>query len=259
MNSRQQLLEQIRQQSIQKRAQALREAAQKAVFNTPIVGASGSGSGSRSGCLPAGGVSLTIQVDGSVAIFKVFLYPENAIINDRPVYLSQSSFNEFEKGYIYYLSYQISWNGIQWELNLIGKENDTIDFQELLATSSELYSTDWTIDDIKDITVIESTVPGEEFSCDWRYCTTTNEGSDYVAVAPLIPGWYNIEFDQYPNTFIGIELPEISWDEKDSSWVTVDNNDEIVLLGGSRTQLPIGTFDLGNDTLFTIQQGVCGF
>lgn len=256
MNQRQQLLEQIRQQSIQKRAQALREAAQKAAFNTPIVGASGSGSGSRSGCLPAGGVSVTLQGDSSAPIFKLFLYPENAIINDRPVYLSQSSFDEPENAFPYYILYQISWNGIQWEFNAIGiKETGAIDFQELLATSSELYSTDWTADEL----IVESTVPGEEFSCDWRYCTTTNEGSSYVAVTPLFPGWYNIEFDQYPNIFIGADGPEIFWDEKDSSWTTVDSNVEIVLLGGSRTQLPIGTFDLGNDTLFTIQQGVCSF
>ena len=45
MNSRQQLIEQIRQQSIQKRAQALREAAQRQGNNAPIAAAGASSSG----------------------------------------------------------------------------------------------------------------------------------------------------------------------------------------------------------------------
>ena len=49
MNQRQRLLEQIRQQSIQKRAQALREAAQKQASNAPIAAAAGSSSGGGGG------------------------------------------------------------------------------------------------------------------------------------------------------------------------------------------------------------------
>jgi len=49
MNQRQRLLEQIRQQSIQKRAQALREAAQKQASNAPIAAAAGASSGGGGG------------------------------------------------------------------------------------------------------------------------------------------------------------------------------------------------------------------
>jgi len=47
MNQRQQLLEQIRRESIQKRAQALREAAQRQAFNVPIAGAVSGGGDNR--------------------------------------------------------------------------------------------------------------------------------------------------------------------------------------------------------------------
>jgi len=49
MNQRQQLIEQIRQQSIQKRAQALREAAQKQASNAPIAAAAGASSSGGGG------------------------------------------------------------------------------------------------------------------------------------------------------------------------------------------------------------------
>ena len=49
MNQRQRLLEQIRQQSIQKRAQALREAAQKQANNAPIAAAAGASSSGGGG------------------------------------------------------------------------------------------------------------------------------------------------------------------------------------------------------------------
>lgn len=49
MSQRQRLLEQIRQQSIQKRAQALREAAQKQASNAPIAAAAGASSGGGGG------------------------------------------------------------------------------------------------------------------------------------------------------------------------------------------------------------------
>lgn len=49
MSQRQGLLEQIRQQSIQKRAQALREAAQKQASNAPIVAAAAAGASSGGG------------------------------------------------------------------------------------------------------------------------------------------------------------------------------------------------------------------
>jgi hypothetical protein len=49
MNQRQRLLEQIRQQSIQKRAQALKEAAQRQASNAPIAAAAGAAAGGGGG------------------------------------------------------------------------------------------------------------------------------------------------------------------------------------------------------------------
>jgi hypothetical protein len=59
MNQRQRLLEQIRQQSIQKRAQALREAAQRQANNAPIAAAAGASSGGgRRGCTERDGITI---------------------------------------------------------------------------------------------------------------------------------------------------------------------------------------------------------
>jgi hypothetical protein len=49
MNQRQQLIEQIRQQSVHARAKALREAAQNQFSNTAVAGAAGGASGSGDG------------------------------------------------------------------------------------------------------------------------------------------------------------------------------------------------------------------
>ena len=72
MNQRQQLIEQIRQQSIQARAQALREAARNQANNAPIAGAVlGGGRRAETQCLPLGGVILGADFFG--AYTKTFL------------------------------------------------------------------------------------------------------------------------------------------------------------------------------------------
>jgi len=79
MNQRQRLLEQIRQQSIQKRAQALREAAQRQASNAPIVaaaaaGASSGGGGGQRGCTERDGLTFLASVpnEGPGDEFQLF-------------------------------------------------------------------------------------------------------------------------------------------------------------------------------------------
>ena len=110
-NSRHILIEQIRQQSIQKRTQVLKEAVQKQAMNAPIAGASSSGGGGGSSSSFPDRVDLFI-VGGSKE-------PEGFVCNtkdmyndgDTPIYYGTISFGGVPTNvYIY-------WNGVNWGLD----------------------------------------------------------------------------------------------------------------------------------------------
>lgn len=253
MNQRQQLLEQIRRESIQKRAQALREAAQRQAFNAPIAaaGATGSGSGGRGGCLPAGGVMLTF--DGSIfdieGSFRVFL-AEDGVENDRPVYTSQAI--EKDGTEITSFGLRVRWNGSLWEFIFLQGEGGEL-FSYIAATSPELYTDEWnTVEDIAP----SNSSPGEEFLCEWRYCQTVT-GEGYINVQPFMSAWNEIPLTEFPNIFLPLDgrVDPIFWSPEDQSWVT--GFEEPIILGGTREELPIGSFDIGFGRTLTISAGVC--
>ena len=90
MNQRQQLIEQIRQQSVQARAQALREAAKNQANNSPIAAAAGAASGggrrAETQCLPLGGVM--ISVDFGDGTYSRNVLTESGTLNEQPQYLA---------------------------------------------------------------------------------------------------------------------------------------------------------------------------
>jgi hypothetical protein len=252
MNPRQQLVEQIRQQSIQARAQALREAAQRQFSNAPIAGAaSGGGRRAETQCLPLGGVMLTLT--GGYYSNRLFL-AEDGVENGRPAYVTQAFFDEGgEEGPIRII-YRVSWSGTFWELRTFFFEGDTLDFEDLLATSPELYASEWFLEEPNFLPA--SSAPGEEFLCDWRYCTTVAEGG-FTAIQPLLPVWLEIPLTEFPNVFFFLgEGAPIIWSPEDQSWVS-EGYEGFVLLGGTRESLPLGTFQIGTNEAFTINAGVC--
>jgi hypothetical protein len=255
MNQRQRLIEQIRQQSIQKRAQALREAARNQANNVPIAGAVASGGGRRvpSGCLPPGGLMLTLDLSGFLGGTGRFFLAEDGVENGRPAYLTQNFFDEGKEEGPFRVIFRVSWSGTLWELRSFFFEGDNLDFEDFLATSPELYASEWTSKEPGFPPVSSS--PGEEFLCAWRYCITkTEEG--FIGIQPLIAGWFEIPLTEFPNVFFSlVEGAPIIWSPEEQGWVT--GFEEPVLLGGTREALPLGSFDNGFGQTLTISAGVC--
>ena len=124
---------------------------------------------------------------------------------------------------------------------------------EIAATSPELYTDEWNI--VDEIAPSNSS-PGEEFLCEWRYCyTETEEG--YINVQPFMSAWNEIPLTEFPNLFIPLEGggDPLFWSPEDQSWVT--GFEEPILLGGTREELPLGSFDIGDGRTLTISAGVC--
>jgi len=262
MNGRQQLIEQIRQQSIQKRAQALREAARNQANNAPIAaaGASSSGGGRRAEvqCLPLGGLSVSFIIDPD-GLPKFFL-PETGTLNGKTLYQNVSYYDEEEKKPFRFI-FQVSWNGSLWELAFIEKEGDTVVNTELFATSPDIYSPDWTIIIEENTEVINiSSESGETFDCSLRYCFTISEPGFIETYSPIAV-WQGVPATGFPIAFSPFfEGETVFWDDLESSWLTLvflNEGEQIVSLGGTREQLPIGQFDLGDGKVLAISSGIC--
>jgi len=251
MNGRQQLIEQIRQQSIEKRAQALREAAQRQFSNAPIAGASSSG-GRRPvepGCLPLGGVMLSADFFG--AYIKIFL-TESGTLNEQPQYLALFYSEDPDQTFL-----RISWTGSEWALGQVFiSDGDYNEFD--FAFSPTLFSIAWQSEGPLPFV----TSPGEEFDCSWRHCFVTNGGGGAFTIG-LSPAWIDVPLTEAPNAYISVEDEgtNIFWDEKDLVWI-IEGPDEgqlSLLPGGTREQLPIGQFAIFDDLVLTISSGVCTF
>lgn len=262
MNGRQQLIEQIRQQSIEKRAQALREAARNQANNAPIAaaGASSSGRGRKTQCLPLGGLSVSYIIDPD-GLPKFFL-PETGTLNGKPLYQNVSYYFGSEEEELFRFILQVSWNGSLWELAQIEKADNTVVNTELIATSPDIYSPDWTIIvENTEITNISSE-PGETFDCSLRYCFTISEPGFTSIYSPLAY-WEGVPAVGFPIVFssLGEGLPAF-WDDQESAWLTIiygNEGEQILSLGGTREQLPIGQFALVGDAVLTISSGICSF
>jgi surface protein len=252
MNQRQQLIEQIRQQSIQARAQALREAARNQANNAPIAGAVlGGGRRAETQCLPLGGVILGADFFG--AYTKTFL-SESGTLNEQPQYLallgSEGNGQLFAR---------IRWTGSEWALSQVFAIDGTIDSEQDFAFSPTLFSSAW-----QSIAVTEFvTTPGEEFDCSWRHCFAVS-GDLFAGTYSLAASWIDIPLTEAPNAYItigGFEGFNIFWDEKSLGWIIEgpDEGDLSLLPGGTREQLPIGQFAIFDDLVLAISSSVCTF
>jgi surface protein len=253
MNGRQQLIEQIRQQSIEKRAQALREAAQRQFSNAPIAGASSFGGGRKAQCLPLGGVMLSINF-GDGAYNNLFL-TESGTLNEQPQYLVLLGSEGNGQFFV-----RISWTGSEWALGQVLAINGTIDGEQDFAFSPTLLSSAWP--NGQDIEYV--TTPGEEFDCSWRHCFAVS-GDLFAATLSLAAAWIGIPLTEAPNAYtsaaLGAEGFNIFWDEKSLGWIIEgpDEGDLSLLPGGTREQLPIGQFAIFDDLVLAISSGVCTF
>jgi surface protein len=253
MNGRQQLIEQIRQQSIEKRAQALREAAQRQFSNAPIAGAVLGGGGRKAQCLPLGGVMLSIDF-GDGAYNNLFL-TESGTLNGQPQYLVLLASEGNSQFFV-----RISWTGSQWALSQVLAINGTIDGEQDFAFSPTLLSSAWS--NGQDIEYV--TTPGEEFDCSWRHCFAVS-GDLFAATLSLAATWIGIPLTEAPNAYtsaaLGMEGLNIFWDEQSLGWIIEgpDEGDLSLLPGGTREQLPIGQFAIFDDLVLAISSSVCTF
>jgi surface protein len=252
MNGRQQLIEQIRQQSIEKRAQALREAAQRQFSNAPIAGASSSGGGGRkTQCLPLGGVMLSFIDPNTEAYVRYFL-TESGTLNGQPQYLVLVSSEGNGQFFV-----RINWTGSEWVLGQVFAIDGTIDVEQDFAFSPTLLSSAWP--NGQDIEYVTS--PGEEFDCSWRHCFAVS-GDLFAATYSLAATWLDIPLTEAPNAYTsGGEGFNIFWDEKSLGWIIEgpDEGDLSILPGGTREQLPIGQFAIFDDLVLAISSSVCTF
>jgi hypothetical protein len=261
MNQRQQLIEQIRQQSIHARAMALREAAQKQANSTPIAAAAAgaSGGGRRIGCTERDGLTMTWKSpeseEGFTIIQRVFLpytgqdKSGNAtfgLVTDR--FTSGSGQNgEF--------IIRVSKSGDQWLLEFAQASTERTEVA-VAAQSSDLYE-GWIglvfepfDTPLEDIT---ATCGDQTYR---KLCITNQFDSPFGAFIRITGG---VEYiipeisEEYPAAYGGIDKPDLFWDFESGAWVVgrdrVENADDI-------SQPPIGQFGRASEQI-TITEGSC--
>jgi hypothetical protein len=247
MNQRQRLLEQIRQQSIQKRAQALKEAAQRQANNAPITaaaGASSGGGGSRqAACDPEAGVTIYFA-GGEASIVAVQGIYQGLDENGSPVYRADIISGLFE-GTIDYDT-----ETSQWRLTIIqGKE-------ESYSYSPSLISQNWT-DTIGLITPLYSVCGTLDLD---KWCIDIPDFGFGPLKAQALPGWFGIPVTEQPNLWVYV-VGIYSWFREGDQFgwfVELDEVGEVAVLGGSQDVLP-STVDIVTGITLTANAGACEY
>lgn len=248
MNGRQQLIEQIRQQSIEKRAQALREAAQRQVSNSPVAGAAASGGGRRPSCLPIGGVMVTAIVpEFPYNITLVLLFAESGQEGGRPRYVAETLVLDPE---LVSFAYTITWDVAEskWYLKYSGDLD--------LASAPDLFSTEWEMLS-ESFPPISNTSQGSNFLCEWRYCFTVQEVGVSAKSSPFAVWFGGAPLSGFPNAFQTLDGGGIFWSDEDSSWIDAFDYIDSVGIGGTRETSPVGTFNINEELVVTIEAGYC--
>jgi len=255
MKGRIDLLEQIRQQSIKARSQALIKEQQERYMGVKLAPGSSASGGGRSGCYPPGGVFISIITNNvDVGSFRQDLFL--AALGTRSGRPKYEWFTEtIDGGDRYRFIFSISWNGSLWEL-ILEVQTPEGDQSEIGATSAELYGV-WTTFEGEDQFEV---LPGTGFQCEYRYCASAAEiGGDGSNFAPfMIPVWINIPFEDFPNGYIttfGEGGVSIVWIEGQQQWRAGDGLNTVEL-GGTRDSLPAGTFEYQGAEV-TISEGFC--
>jgi hypothetical protein len=256
MKGRIDLLEQIRQQSIKARSQALIKEQQERYMGVKLAPGSSTSGGGRSGCYPPGGVLLKVNVspEPGFFIYQDFFLAQSGSRNGRPSYEWPIIFTE--DGLTAKLLIKISWNGSLWEL-IQEQQTPEGDQSTVGATSTELYGS-WNSTGFGP--VLFETVPGTEFQCQYRYCASAIgfDGDGTFFTPFMVPLWFDTPLDGPPNSYSTIfeDGPTLFWREDLQQWVIGDGLDAVEI-GGTRDSLPAGTFDLGDGFELTISEGFC--
>jgi hypothetical protein len=251
MNQRQRLLEQIRQQSIQKRAQALREAAQRQANNAPIAGAAGasSGGGGKAACPTSAGIGAYFGFPLVDDLFGVGLVPLEYLgqQNGRPSYGASIIPGQFSS------HLQFDPEAGQWQVDFINGP------ETLSSYSDQLLSSDWSKFNSPEasIEILETTCGFPDLG---RYCITFPAFG--IPTQPL-PAWFG-EPEGLPALWLhGFGI--IGWlraldPEAPAGWlVEVDEVGDLFIPGGSQDQLPLGEFELAPGFTIVIAEGACDF
>jgi len=243
MNQRQRLLEQIRQQSIQKRAQALKEAAQRQASNAPIAaaaGASSSGGGSRqAACDPEAGVTLYLAGGAETTLAARMTY-FGQDPNDNPTYGTSIIPGIFDVE----IDYDVE--SSQWRLTV--KQGES----ELYSYSQSLISQNWT-DTIGLFTPLYS-VCGTLDLDEW--CIDIPDLGFGPLKAQALPGWNNIPTTEQPNIW-SYGVGTYVW--VGAGWfVELGGIGEAEVLGGSQDVLP-STVDIVTGITLTANAGACEY
>ena len=256
MKGRIDLLEQIRQQSIKARSQALIKEQQERYMGVKLAPGSSASGGGRSGCYPPGGVLLKVNVppEPGLLVYQNYFLAQSGSRNGRPSYEWPTIFTE--DGLTAKILLKVSWNGSLWEL--IQEQQTPEGDQSIVgATSTELYGS-WNNTEFGQ--VLFETVPGTEFQCQYRYCASAiGFDGDGTFFAPfMVPAWFDTPLDGPPNSYLTTfgETPTLFWREDLQQWVIGDGLDAVEI-GGTRDSLPAGTFDLGDGFELTISEGFC--
>jgi len=263
MNQRQRLLEQIRQQSIQKRAQALREAAQRQASNAPIVaaaaaGASSGGGGGQRGCTERDGLTMTWKSpeskEGFTIIQRAFLpyTGQDESGNATFALVTDQFITDRESGQ---LTLRVTKSGDQWLLEVTLSSFDGTQLI-VLAQSADLYE-GWIglpleqfDEPLEDIT---ATCGDQTYR---RLCITTQDDSPFGTFTNIAGGVESIILEvseEYPYGYGGFDRGQLYWETEVDRWAIggtiIEEADDI-------SQPPIGQFDTGRGQV-TIVEGQC--
>lgn len=252
MNQRQRLLEQIRQQSIQKRAQALKEAAQRQANNAPIAnaaaGASSGGGGGSAQCPPSAGIGLYIEFPLDDDLFGVGLLPLD--------YLGQQdgkpSYGTSIVPGLFSGQLQFDPEADQWRID-VNNGPDTF-----FTYSDQLVSSDWSEFNPPDLPIqIQQTTCG--FPDLGRYCVTLP--ADGTQIQPFA-AWFG-EPEDLPAFWNLAGFGIIGWlpaldPEAPAGWSIISEG-ELFIPGGSQDQLPLGEFEIAPGFTIIIAEGTCDF
>jgi len=257
MKGRVDLLEQIRQQSIKARSQALIKEQRERYMGVKLAPGAVASGGGRSGCYPPGGVLLRLinEFDPGQFSFQDFFLAQSGSKNGRPSYECPFTIND--GGLDEKLLLVVSWNGSLWEL-IQEFQTPGGDASSVIATSTELYAT-WT-NILAPVQLQIETLPGTEFQCQYRYCASNAgySGDNLYFFTPfMVPIWFDTPLDGPPNSYLTsiAPTPGLFWREDLQQWVIGDGPD-VVEIGGTRDSLPTGSFVVDN-FLLTISEGFC--
>ena len=258
MNQRQRLLEQIRQQSIQKRAQALREAAQKQANNAPISAAAGasSGGGGRRGCTERDGITISWKspepLEDNFTLFQRAFLPYTGpdrdgnatfgLVTDQ--YISDFGTSE--------ISIKLRKSGDQWLLEIF-QSSPKGSQVTVIAQAPDLYE-GWIGLEFEDEGQILQDITAACGDQTYRrLCITIQEDSTFGYITGGIESIIPQISEEYPAGYGGFDRGQVFWDTKASRWSIVDN---IIEDADDISQPPIGTFDTERGTA-TITEGSC--